>query len=261
MWAGLGAQRAEEERALGSLFASLRPHEYLVLEPGQAAQIATNPRDGADRAIYLSATEVIFRNGIRRFRFAVPRSGAPTTSKHPLVAKLVAVVIHHRPVGPGEVRVVYALDATDTVIGRVDNSETWEFRLDLLEKACALIGVAFERESFRYANELLDRFPNLADPLLEFETHHPIEEDVREYSMAIFYGGVFAVGLTGSTGMFIVITTPVSVVYRGLLAASCLVLTVLTLWAMSRRRMRRSMKKVRARKSGRSTRSTTSRPQ
>jgi len=66
VWAGLGAQRAEEERALGSLFASLRPHECLVLEPGQAAQIATSPRDGADREIYLSATEVILRNGIRR---------------------------------------------------------------------------------------------------------------------------------------------------------------------------------------------------
>jgi predicted kinase len=137
---------------------------------------------------------------------------------------------------------VYALDAARGVIAKVDDTGTWEFRSDLLDQACELIGLLFERESFERVEDLLSTHPNLAEPKLEFEAHHPAEEAVRELSIGVFYGGLLAAGLLSSGGMALAFVNPVGNFYKGLIALGCVVMCVLSWWSLSKRRMRRSMR-------------------
>jgi hypothetical protein len=177
--AGFGPLRHDEEADLGALLASLQPGEFLLFDPGEPAQIVSSLHHPSGAAIYLSKHEVVFHSGIRTFHCRVGEPAGPGLAKLPLVAKLVAVFIHHPPAGPGPARYVYALNVAQNVIAKVDDTGTWEFRSDLLQQACELIGLAYAVESFELVDDLLRSHPNLAEPKLEFEVHHPAEETVR----------------------------------------------------------------------------------
>jgi hypothetical protein len=242
--AGFGPLRHDEEADLGALLASLQPREFLLFNPGETARIVSSLHHQSGPAIYLSKEELVFHNGIRTVHCRVGQSAESGLAKLPLVAKLVAVFIHHPPVGPGPARYVYALNAAQSVIAKVDDTGTWEFRSDLLEQACELVGLAYEGESFERVDDLLSSHPNLAEPKLEFEAHHPGEEAAREVSMGVFYGGLIAAGLLSSGGMALAFVNPVGDVYKGLIALGCVVMYVLTWWSLSKRRMRRSMRRA-----------------
>lgn len=242
--ASFGPLRHHEEADLGALLASLQPGEFLLFDPGEPARIVSSLHHPSGPAIYLSKDELVFHNGIRTFHCRVGMPAAPGLAKLPLVAKLVAVFIHHPPVGPGAARYVYALNGAQDVIAKVDDTGTWEFRSDLLEQACELIGLAYEAESFDLVDDLLRSHPNLAEPKLEFEAHHPAEETVRELSMGVFYGGLIAAGLVSSGGMALAFVNPVGDIYKGLIVLGCVVMYALTWWSLSKRRMRRSMRRA-----------------
>jgi hypothetical protein len=245
--AGFGALRHDEEADLGALLESLQPREFLLFKPGEPAQVVSSLHQRGDVAIYLSKDELVLHNGMRTFRCRVGEPADPGLAKLPLVAKLVAVFIHRPPAGPGPARYVYALDAAQSVIAKVDDTGTWEFRSDLLEQACELIGLVYERESFERVEDLLSSYPNLAEPKLEFEAHHPAEEAVRELSIGVFYGGLLAAGLLSSGGMALAFVNPVGDFYKGLIALGCVVMCALSWWSLSKRRMRRSMRHVQPR--------------
>jgi hypothetical protein len=242
--AGFGPLRHEEEADLGALLASLQRREFLLFKPGEPARVVSSLHHEHGPAIYLSKHELVFHNGIRTFHCRVGEAADPGLVKLPLVAKLVAVFVHHPPAGPGPARYVYALDGTQSVIAKVDDTGTWEFRSDLLEEACELVGLTYEKESFERVDDLLSSYPNLAEPKLEFEAHHPAEEAVRELSMGVFYGGLIAAGLVSSGGMALVFANPVGDVYKGLVALGCVIMCALTWWSLSGRRMRRSMRRA-----------------
>ena len=226
--AGFGPLRQEKEADLGPLLASLRPREFLMFKPGEAAVAVSSLHHDKGVAIYLSKAELVFHNGIRTFRRRVGGTAEPRLAKLPLVAKLVTVFIHHQPALPGTARYVYAMDDSEVVIAKVDDIGRWEFRSDLLKQACQLIGLTYEIESFDRVEDLLSCRPNLAEPKLEFEAHHPAEEAIRELSMGVFYGGVIAAGLVSSGGTALAFVNPVGAYYRGLIILGCFVMCVLT---------------------------------
>jgi hypothetical protein len=130
---------AREELDLEPLFFSLQPGEFLKFTPGEAAVVVSSLHHEKAVAVYVSKDELVLHNGMRTVHCRVGEASEPRVAKLPRVTKLVMVFIHRQPVLPGPARYLYALDASDAILAKVDDTGTWEFRTDLVARACGLI--------------------------------------------------------------------------------------------------------------------------
>lgn len=212
----------------------------LVLAPGESAALRSEVPRHHGHFIVVSDQEVVLINGMHRHSCARPghvRPGGP-----PLLDRIVSVFVHRRAIGPitkGH-RFIYAIGDDDRLLGTVDNSDAWPLREDHLEAMCAIAGVGHEREVFETVPQLVTAHPEWAAPDLEFEVNHARQETTREWSQ--FITDVFVgVALFGG-GISAFYVTPVGLALRVAIGLAVITFAVLTLWARSRRRMRRSLR-------------------
>ena len=101
-------------------------------------------------------------------------------------------------------------------------------------------GIAFESETFETAQQFLAERPEWAPPKLEFEVDHVLEEDAREWGLAIALALPIAFAFLAVIGGALLWFGPVGWVVISLEAIGTLVAVVLTVWSHSRWRMKRS---------------------
>jgi hypothetical protein len=213
----------------------------LVLAPGEPAVLRSGVPRHHGHFIVVSDEEVVLVDGVHRYRCARPghvRPGGP-----PLLDRIVSVFVHRRAIGPAHKghRFVYAIGNDDRLLGTVDTSDTWPLRQDHLEAMCAITGVGHEVQTFETVADLIVALPEWAAPDLEFEVNHPGEETAREWAWLItdVFTGLVLFG--GAISAFYL--TPVGITLRVAIGMTVVAFAMLTLWARSRRRMRRSLRR------------------
>ena len=213
----------------------------LVLAPGEPAGLRSDVPRHHGHFIVVSDQEVVLVDGVRRYRCARPghvRPGGP-----PLLDRIVSVFVHRRAIGPlheGH-RFVYAIGDDDRLLGTVDASETWPLRQDHLEAMSAIAGVGYEVQVFETVGDLVAALPEWAAPDLEFEVNHAGQETAREWAWFITDVFIGVVLFGGAISAFYL--TPVGIALRVAIGVTVVAFAVLTLWARSRRRMRRSLRR------------------
>jgi hypothetical protein len=195
------------------------------------------------QAIFIGNGELFMRDGLQRCHCRTPGHGGAEQNL-PLVAKVVSVFVHHRPVGAINQtdRLVVALDRDDGILGRMDTSYSWEMSTRCLQQMCTAVGLDYDVERYDYFPEMWAAHPKWVDAEVEFEVDHPKEEDAREVGMFVWYASALAV-LLGGAYMIAFVRSPLGPWYRALAFAGLALAAVLTLWAKSKRRMRRSVER------------------
>jgi hypothetical protein len=213
----------------------------LVLAPGEAAVLRSEVPRHHGHVIVVSDEEVVLVDGVRRYRCARPghvRRGGP-----PLLNRIVSVFVHRRAIGPTSKghQFVYAIGGDDRLLGTVDASDTWPLREDHLAAMCAIAGVGHEVKIFGTVGDLVAALPEWAAPDLEFEVNHPEQETAREWAWFVtdVFTGLVLFG--GAISAFYL--TPVGIAFRVAIGITVVAFAALTLWARSRRRMRRSLRR------------------
>lgn len=131
----------------------------VVLSPGGPARAQSRVPRHHGRHIVLTEEEVLLVNGRRCYRCARPGMAKP--GGPPEVNRLLAVFVHRRAVGPlseGH-RFVYALGASDRLLGTVDDSDTWAFRQDHLEAICESAGIGYGTAVYEDVRQLVEARP------------------------------------------------------------------------------------------------------
>jgi hypothetical protein len=227
-------------RQLGT-FASLAKGQYFVLAPGRDLEVVDGHHHPRAPAIVAGHGELFLRGGVHRSHCRTPTYRGK--QRHlPLATRLVSVFVHHRPVG--EVNrtsnLVFALDRHDTIVSRLDTSNSWEMSSHCLQQICNEVGLEYGTESYDFFPQMWQAHPNWVDAKVEFEVDHPAEEEVREFGMFVWWASALAI-LLGGGYMIAFIRSPIGPWYRALAFSGLAVATALTLWARSKTRMRRSM--------------------
>jgi hypothetical protein len=216
------------------------PGSAVVLSPGEAAVAQERYPRHSGRHIVVTETEVLLVNGLLLYRCARPGMGRP--GGPPEIKRLVVAFVHRRAIGPLDKghRFVYAIGATDRLLGTVDDSDTWPFRLGQIEALCTTVGIEHAVEVFEDVRELVEARPEWAAPELEFEVNHPRQETAWEWTNAfLWFNGLACLFGGGLIAAFFL--SPVGHAYRVPIISAEVIFLALDLSARSRRRMRRSM--------------------
>ena len=179
---------------------------------------------------------------IRRFRVQIP-GGAPGHR---------VFLVFGTPEKPNNclgTHLILFLDSGDQVMTHLDSSveyghnssDTWEFNSVALEQLCSSAGIAYESQSFDTAQQFVPAKPESTPPLMEFQVDHVLEEDVREWGLALALGLPIAFGLLAVFGGALLWLGPVGWAVGSLEVVGTLVAMILTVWSHSRWRMKRSL--------------------
>jgi len=219
----------------------LGPDEYYLVLPGEPLEVSTGlPRHRHGACALLARPEVLVFEGPRhRTTMRTPRAGGPPGGD--VARSVVLAFVRHRPVGHvnSPKRFLLALDGHGGLLAELDFSDSWEPDVNALEAVCGATGLEFEIQRYQYEPELLAAHPGWVGGADELAIDHPVEEGVREWGMALFYG-VLAALLLSSAGMSLAFGTPVGTVLGIVALAGGVVAAGLTVWSRSRRRRDRS---------------------
>jgi hypothetical protein len=228
---------------------------YVALAPGQELKVTTRLdfHESHRQAIFVGRGEIVVQDhvhGIRTRHLQLP-IGRAADGHSPIITKLVVANIRRRAIGWKSLgtHLILFLDSGDRVITHLDSSveygnnssDTWEFDLTALAQLCSSAGIAFESQSFETARKFLAATPEWAPPKLEFQVDHVLEEDAREWGLALAFGLPIAFALLAVFGGALLWLGPVGWVVGSLEAVGTLVAVVLTVWSHSRWRMKRSL--------------------
>ncbi len=136
-------------------------------------------------------------------------------------------------------RFLVVLNSAGTEMARLDFSSSWELRTDSLRRICDLAGLAFAVEAYDTEAELLAARPQWTPAHVELEVEHPVEADIRDFGMALWWGTAIALCLLGGTGMQLVFCTPVRYAVVTAALGGFIVATVITTWTNMRWKKRR----------------------
>ncbi len=171
----------------------------MALAPGLDLKLTTSLdfHESHRQAIFVGQGTLVVQDhvhGIHKWHFRLP-AGQGEDEHSPIITKIVMANIRRRAIGWKSLgtHLLLFLDGGDQVMARQDSSVeygynsggTWEFNVSALEQLCATAGIAFESQSFETAQKFLTVKPEWAPPELEFEIDHVLEEDAREWGMAM----------------------------------------------------------------------------
>ncbi len=81
-----------------------------------------------------------------------------------------------------------------------------------MRRICDLAGLTFAAETYATEAEMLAARPEWTPAHIELEVDHPVEADIRDFGMSLWWGTGIAVLLSGATGMQLIFATPVKYV-------------------------------------------------
>jgi hypothetical protein len=223
---------------------NLTPGSYWCLRPGESInEVPELPRHhSSQQAIFFGGkeTELVIDGDYGRHHIGVPTSPGDELSED-VAYRMISILVHRRATGhinePDRFLVV--LNAAGKQLARIDDSDSWEFQFDSLQRICALAGVVFEFEHYDNEGELLAARPTLTPAHIELEVDHPIETDVRDFGMALWYGAIISIGLWSAGGMEFIFGTPAKYAVLTLAAGGFVVATTITWWSRVRWRKKR----------------------
>jgi hypothetical protein len=175
-----------------------------------------------------------------RHHLTVP-SSSRLGSPDDVARRMISIIVDHRATGHIDEpdRWIEVLNAAGIQLARIDDSDSWAFRFDSLERLCALAGIDSAHEHYETEAEFLAARPAMTPAHIELEVEHPIEADVRDFGMALWYGTIFAILLGSASGMQFIFGTPVKYAVLTLAAAGLVIGTTISLWARIRWRRKR----------------------
>lgn len=212
-----------------------QPGTYWRLRPGEPIdQVASLPKRRSNQP-------VVFFGGPRqrllldmphgRRIIAVP-ANAEGLTQDAVACKMVVILTRHRAEGHvnDPDRFLVLLNVADVVVARLDFSDSWELRTDSLERICGVAGLAFAVETYESDEELLEARPEWTTASVALAIEHPVDANIRDFGMALWYGTGLAV-LLSSTGMELVFGTPVRFVVITLAAGGLIVASIIRIWS------------------------------
>jgi hypothetical protein len=229
--------------------------QYVALAPGLDLKLTTGLdfHESHRQAIFVGRGEVVVQDHVHGFHtrhFQLP-IGHVEDGHAPIITKIVMANIRRKAIGWKSLgtHLILFLDSGDQVMTHLDSSvkygynssDTWEFNVTALTQLCSSAGIAFESQSFETAEQFLAAKPEWAPPTMEFQVDHVLEEDAREWGLALALGLPIAFGLLAVFGGALLWLGPVGWAVGSLEAAGTLVAVVLTVWSHSRWRMKRSL--------------------
>jgi hypothetical protein len=252
----LERNRVAEAREEAELTAAVMGNHYLALEPDERVTVTDwlEPPQGSRQAIFVGRGELVIHDRVHGHRdrhFALPGAPAGGQLGLPVARRVVAVVIHHKPVGRKSLgnRFVLVLDDGDQPLATLDNSMdygansagVWELNLDGLGMMCRAVRLPFNIESHDGPRDFIDARPAWVPAHIEFETDHKTAEETREWGLAIGIG--FAAALLLSTaGVSLIFVGPVGPAVTAVAVLAIGVGVGLTLFSHSKWRARRALR-------------------
>jgi hypothetical protein len=229
--------------------------QYVALAPGQGLKLTTGLdfHESHRQAIFVGQGEIVVQDHVhghhtRHFRLPVDHA---EHGHSPIITKVVVANIRRKAIGWKSLgtHLILFFDSGAQVVTHLDSSVeygynsqgTWEFNLDALAQLCSSAGIAFESQSFETAKKFLEARPEWATPTLEFQVDHVVEEDAREWGLAIALGLPIAFGLFAVVGGALLWFGPVGRVVESVEVVAILVAVGLTVWSHSRWRKKRSL--------------------
>lgn len=215
---------------------SLDPGFYWCLRPGEPLDEVTKlPRHRGNQPL------VFFGGPRQRLLLDLPHGrrilavpAAPNGADAAVLArKMVVVYCRHRATGHINTpdRWAIVLNAAGQTMARLDFSDSWELRTDSLRRICELAGMEFAVETYATESELLAARPQWTPAHIELEVEHPLEAEVRDFGMALWYGTGIAISLLGAAGMQLIFGTPVRFVVITAAVGGFIVASVITAWS------------------------------
>jgi hypothetical protein len=217
----------------------LIPGSYWCLRPGEAIrEVSDLPRHhSSQQAVFFGGEkmELVIDGDSGRRHMRVPTTPGDETSEE-VACRMISILVHRRTTGhinePD--RFLVLLNPAGRQLARIDDSDSWEFRIDSLQRICALAGVVFEFEHYENEGELLAARPSLTPAHIELEVDHPVEADVRDFGMALWFGAIISIGLCSAGGMEFIFGTPAKYAVVTLAAGGLVVATTITWWSRLR---------------------------
>jgi len=217
----------------------LTPGCYWRLRPGEVIdEIAELPHYHSSRpAIYFGGPdlELVVDGDSGRRHLPVP-TNAGDGPPDEVACTFLSIMVVHRATGHVNEpdRYLEVLNASEEPLARIDDSASWEFRADSLQRICDLSGIAVEFEHYESEAELLTARPMFTPAHVELEVDHPIEADVRDFGNALWIGTIICFALVGAGGMEFIFATPVKYAVVTLAAAGLGVATTISMWSRIR---------------------------
>ena len=223
----------------------LAPGHYWCLSPGVAVEeMAQLPRHRLlANAVYFGGAdaELVIDGQHGRHHLSTPATvGAPASAE--VASRMVLIRVPRRTTGhvwrPD--RFIEVLASTGEQLARIDNSDEWQFDVDALRGICALAGIDFAVEHYESEGDLLAHRPGWTPAHIELEAAYPVEAEVRDFGLSLWYGTGIASGLLGAvSGMQFILGTPVKYVLVTLAVGGLVVATALSSWGWFLLRRRR----------------------
>jgi hypothetical protein len=217
--------------------------QYVALAPGLDLKLTTGLdfHESHRQAIFVGRGELVVQDhvhGLHTRHFRLP-TGHAEDGHAPNITKIVMANIRRKAIGWKSLgtHLMLFLDSGEQVMTHLDSSveygynssDTWEFNVTALT------------QSFETAEQFIAARPAWAPPTMEFQVDHVLEEDAREWGLALALGLPIAFGLLAVFGGALLWLGPVGWAVGSLEAAGTLVAVVLTVWSHSRWRMKRSL--------------------
>jgi hypothetical protein len=193
-------------------------------------------------SIFIGGTsiELVIDGDGGRHHLSVPkRHGAQLTEN--VARRMVLIYVQRRATGhiSEPDRFIEVLNGAGAQLARIDDSDTWELRVDSIQRICDLAGIDFAMEHYDSEADLLEARPDWTPAHIALEVKHPVETDLRDLGMALWYGTAISFALLAAGGMQFIFGTPVRYAVLTLAVGGLAGATLISLWARFRWGMKR----------------------